>query len=151
MNKSLFNHVFKAGVLSILGGLIYVLLETLWRGYSHWSMFILGGICFAAIGLFNEVIPWEMPFVIQMLLGSLIITTLEFITGCIVNIYLGWEVWNYSDEWLNILGQICPKYSLIWFFISAIAIILDDWLRHKMFNEDKPHYTSIFGGRPNGK
>ena len=79
----------KYGFLGIIGGIIYYLLECLWRGYSHWTMFILGGICFIALGLINEILSWDTPLVIQMLIGGTIITILEFITGCIVNLWLG--------------------------------------------------------------
>ena len=34
-------------VLAVIGGAIYVGIEMLWRGHSHPSMFILGGLCFA--------------------------------------------------------------------------------------------------------
>ena len=55
------NKLLKYLALGTLGGMIYVLIELMWRGYSHWSMFLLGGICFIALGLINEIIPWEMP------------------------------------------------------------------------------------------
>lgn len=130
----------KWGILALIGGVTYAALEMICRGYTHWTMVILGGICFVAVGLLNEIIPWEMPLAVQMLCGSLIITALEFACGCIVNIALGWDVWDYSAEWGNLLGQICPKFSVIWYFVSLIAILLDDWLRHWLFLEDRPHY-----------
>ena len=130
----------KYGVLALIGGVIYGALELIGRGYTHWSMVLLGGICFVAVGLLNEVIPWEMPLVVQMLCGCIIITALEFCCGCIVNIWLGWAIWDYSDEWGNLLGQICPKYSVLWYFISLAAILFDDWLRYWLFKEEKPHY-----------
>lgn len=130
----------KNGILALIGGIIYGALELICRGYTHWTMVILGGICFVAVGLLNEVIPWEMPLVVQMLCGCIIITALEFCCGCIVNIWLEWGVWDYSDEWGNLLGQICPKYSVLWYFISLAAILLDDWLRYWLFFERKPHY-----------
>ena len=47
----------KQAILFGAGGLLYVFVEMLWRGYSHWTMFIVGGLCFVLIGLINEVIP----------------------------------------------------------------------------------------------
>ncbi len=130
--------------LAIIGGVIYGAMELACRGYTHWTMVILGGICFLAVGAINEVIPWGMPLILQMIIGGGIITALELAAGLIVNIGLGWGVWDYSNEWGNFLGQICPKYALIWVGISLIAILLDDWLRWELFGEEKPHYT-IFG------
>ena len=126
--------------LAVTGGLLYIILELVWRGHSHWTMFVLGGLCFALIGLINELIPWCMPLWKQALIGAVIITGLEFLTGCIVNLWLGWNVWDYSDMPLNLLGQICVPYILLWVPVSLIAIILDDWLRYWMFDEDRPRY-----------
>ena len=128
-------------ILFLIGGFIYVLIELAYRGYSHWSMMLLGGLCFLLIGAINEYIPWDMSFFKQCIIGSFIVTTLEFIVGCIVNLLLGWNVWDYSSVPFNILGQICLPFSIIWIFISAIAIILDDYLRYWLFGEEKPHYT----------
>lgn len=132
--------LYKHCVLFSFGGMLYTSIEMLSRGYSHWSMMLLGGVCFLLIGLINEFIPWEMPLWKQMLIGSIIITTLEFLTGCIVNLWLGWNVWDYSDEWGNILGQICPKFTLYWFFLSLFAILIDDFIRYAVFDEERPRY-----------
>ena len=137
------NKLLKYYTLGTLGGVIYVFIELLWRGYSHWSMFLLGGICFIALGLINEIIPWEMPLTAQMFIGCAIITALEFITGCIVNLWLGWDVWDYSDLPYNLLGQISVTSSIGWYFLSAVGIVLDDWLRYIFFGEEKPRYIII--------
>ena len=137
------NKLLKYYTLGALGGVIYVFIELMWRGYSHWSMFLLGGVCFIALGLINEIIPWGMPLTAQMFIGCVIITSLEFITGCIVNLWLGWDVWDYSDLPYNLLGQISLKSSVGWYFLSAVGIVFDDWLRYIFFGEEKPRYIII--------
>ena len=132
------------GCLFLIGGAIYVLIELVYRGYSHWTMFLLGGLCFVLIGGVNEYIPWEMPLWLQAGIGAVIITALEFICGCIVNLALGWNVWDYSSTPLNILGQVCLPFAIIWFVIAHFGIILDDYLRYWLFKEEKPHYTYKF-------
>lgn len=127
-------------ILMSIGGLLYVILELIWRGRSHWTMFIVGGICFLCIGAINEVIPWEMPIWQQGIIGSIIVTNIEFISGCIINLWLGLAVWDYSNVPFNLLGQICLPFIFIWFFISLIAIVIDDYLRYLIFNEEKPNY-----------
>ena len=128
-------------ILTFCGGSLYQILELLWRGYSHWTMFILGGLCFVLLGLINEVLPWNMPLLLQGIVGSaIIVTPLEFITGYIVNIQLGWNIWDYSSMPFNFMGQICLSFSFLWIFISILAIILDDQLRYWQFKEEKPHY-----------
>lgn len=132
--------ILKIIILFIIGGTIYVSLELLFRGRSHISMFILGGLCFVLIGGINNYISWEMPLILQMLIGAVIITTSEFITGYIVNIKLGLNVWDYSNQPFNIMGQICLSFSFLWMLISLIAIVLDDYLRYWIFKEKKPKY-----------
>lgn len=131
---------YKNKILGGIGGLLYFILELAWRGHSHWTMFILGGICFLAIGAVNELIPWCMPLWQQALIGAAIVTVLEFLTGCIVNLWMSWGVWDYSGLPGNVLGQICPQYIALWVPVSLAAIVLDDWLWFWMFLEERPHY-----------
>ena len=130
-------------VLMATGGLLYVVLELIWRGRSHRTMFLLGGICFMALGLINEILPWSLALWKQMLIGVAIITVLEFLTGCIVNLWLGWNIWDYSHLPGNILGQICPQYCLLWLPVSLAGIVLDDWLRYWWWGEVRPHYKIL--------
>lgn len=141
--NNLFKQTFKYLFLFIIGGLIYFCIEILYRGCSHWTMLILGGTCYVLIGAINEVIPWEMALCKQMLIGSGIITVLEFIAGVIVNIILRWHVWDYSNVPFNVLGQICVPFMIVWFFISLLAIVVDDYMRYWFFWEEKPHYKLI--------
>lgn len=134
---------FKYLFLWFVGGLIYIVIELAFRGYSHWTMFVLGGICFVILGLINQVIPWEMPLYQQMLLGDVIVTILEFLTGYLVNIRLGWGIWNYSHLPGNVMGQICPLFCVIWLPVCLAGILLDDWMRYRLFGEDRPHYKII--------
>lgn len=135
--KQLFKYVF----LWFMGGIVYINVEFVFRGYSHWTMFILGGVCFIALGLINELIPWRTPLWRQFLWGDLIVTVLEFLTGYLVNIKLGWNIWDYSHLPGNIMGQICPLFCVLWLPLCLTGIVLDDWLRHWIFNEERPHYT----------
>ena len=132
--------ISKYFVLSCVGGAVYFMLETLWRfdHTSHWSMMLLGAVCFLLLGGLNEFFTWEMPLWLQCLIGALCVTALEFVTGCIVNIWLGWDIWYYDK--FHILHQICLPFTLLWFVLSAVAIIVDDWLRYWFFGEEKPHY-----------
>ena len=123
------------------GGLLYILIELIWRGYSHWTMFALGGICFVFLGLINEILPWQMPLWMQVVIGAIGITILEFLTGCVVNRWLGWGVWDYSNLPGNILGQICPQYMILWLPVSLAGIILDDWIRYRCYGEERPRYN----------
>ena len=130
----------KSIILFIIGGLVYMLFEILFRGYTHWTMGVVGGICFLALGELNEHLDWEMSIILQGLLGACIITVVEFVAGCILNIWLKLDVWDYSNLPFNILGQVCLPFFLLWIPISIYGIWLDDFLRWKLFGEEKPHY-----------
>ncbi len=134
--KQLLKYLF----LFLVGGITYFFIEILFRGYSHWTMAILGGICFVIIGLLNEISSWDMALISQMFLSAVIITTLEFVIGLIINVWLGWNIWDYINQPYNLMGQICLLFSNLWFLLSLPAIILDDYLRYWVLGEEKPHY-----------
>lgn len=123
-----------------IGGVLYLVTEIAWRGHTHWTMFIAGGLCFVLVGAINELFTWELPFIKQCLIGAAVITLVEFVAGLIVNVWLGWGVWDYSGAPFNVLGQICLPYSVLWCLVAAIAIVLDDYIRYWFFNEEKPRY-----------
>jgi uncharacterized membrane protein len=124
----------------MIGGFSYGGIEILFRGYSHISMFIAGGICFILIGLLNEVYSWKMALISQMFISAGIITAVEFLVGLIVNVWLKLHVWDYSRMPYNLLGQVCLLYTNIWFFLSLAGILADDYLRYYILKEEKPRY-----------
>lgn len=121
-------------ILFCIGGILYILIEILARGFSHYTMFIVGGICFILVGILNEITP-KMPMIKQMLISAVLITMVEFLAGCIINLCFGLNVWDYSDRPFNLFGQICLRNSIYWFFLSSAGIILDDLIRHLLFDE----------------
>lgn len=130
----------KCFILFLIGGALYIGIEYIFRGFSDFSMFLAGGICFVLIGLLNEVLPWNLSLISQMFLSALIITIVEFIFGMIVNVWLKKGIWDYSSQPFNFKGQICLLFSNYWFFLSLPAILLDDWLRCHLLGEEKPKY-----------
>lgn len=126
--------------LFIIGGIIYGMIEIAFRGNTHWTMLIVGGLCFMEIGLLNEYPHFRPSLLSQAVLGMIIITTLEFISGVVINIILGWNVWDYSGLPLNILGQICLPFCFAWLGLSVVAIFVDDGLRYLIFKEPLPKY-----------
>lgn len=131
----------KYAFLAWFGGSTYCALEVIWRGYSHWTMILLAAVVFICVGLLNELWSWRTSLVVQVLAGTALATVMEFATGCVVNLWLGWAVWDYSDMPGNLLGQICPQYTALWVPLTLVAILLDDFIRWRFFDEEKPHYT----------
>ena len=114
-------------VIGVIGGLAYMGIEILWRGHTHWSMGVLGGLCFVLIGLQDEM-QKHPPLWLQMLQGAVIVTVLELLVGLVVNRWLGWGVWDYSDMPFNLWGQVCPQFMVAWFFLSAAAVWMENAL-----------------------
>lgn len=134
------HHACKAMVLFLCGGIGYAAVEMLWRGHTHWTMAVLGGILFLLLGGLNEWFSWDMPLWMQCVCGAFIVTDAEFFAGLILNVWLKLDIWDYSGMWGNVLGQICVQYTLAWVGLSLIAIFVDDWLRYLLFGEERPHY-----------
>ena len=131
---------FEYLTLLIWGGWIYYGIELIYRGHSHWTMAILGGLCFIAINAFVRYWPHNFGLVRLVIVGVLIVTWLELIAGIILNIWLGMAIWDYSMLPLNFMGQVSLIYSLLWTPLVVIAIFLDDWLRYILFDIEKPTY-----------
>ena len=112
----IWKHVF----LFSLGGSAYTILELLWRGRSHGSMFALGGACFVLIGQLQKL--RKIPLALLLVLSAGVITGLELITGLLVN--RDYSVWDYRQMPYHYLGQICLNYSLLWIPVSFVAILL---------------------------
>lgn len=130
----------------LFGGFLYGLTEILFRGYTHVSMFVLGGICFVCIG---QIRRWfgRAPLAKRMLLCTVVITVLEFLCGLLVNVTLGLAVWDYSAMPMNILGQVCVSFSAVWCLLSVPAMRLDAALdRH--FRDKQDRTAACVGSSP---
>lgn len=109
--------------LFCMGGSVYFLIEIAYRGHSHISMFLCGGIGLCGIYAIHTVLKNNFA-IFRWILGALYITILEFWCGVIVNLILNLHVWSYASFPFNMLGQICLPFTIIWFFLCIPADIL---------------------------
>ncbi len=142
-DSPLLREIIKLTLLFLMGGMLYFIIELAYKGDSHYSMFLTGGAAFLLMGGINSYFDRNMPLIQQMLFSAVIITLLEFICGVIVNIGFHLNVWDYSHIPFNIMGQICPRFFFIWFALSLVGIILDDFFRYRMFGEAMPKYAIL--------
>ena len=120
-------------------GIVYYRLELLYDGKSSLWMVVVGGVCCGLIGRLNEHPKfYDKKMYQQCLIGTLITLCIEFASGMILNVWLGLGIWNYSDMKWNLYGVVCPQFSVIWFVLMPLCIYVDDWLRWKLFKEEKP-------------
>ena len=108
-------------VMFSMGAFGYGLIEILWRGYTHWTMFIAGGISLCGLSAISEKFEGAKRLG-KAILGGIFITAVEFITGVIFNTRK--NIWDYSRLPLNIGGQICAFYSAAWVLLSFFALPL---------------------------
>lgn len=115
-------------------------LEMLWRGHTHWTMGLLAALLCIPLDLMNDVIPWEMSLFQQAIVGGFTVTAAEFVAGLILNVWLGFGIWDYSELPFNILGQICPQFTALWCLLCLGMIPLFDYLEYWLCGGEKPHY-----------
>lgn len=122
------------------GGTVYYLLETAVRGFSHWSMFLLGGAALVFCTFQGIAMEWTEPLWIQIGRGTLFVLALEFTTGIIVNKIFRLEVWDYSDQPFQIWGQICLPFAILFSGLVTAAILTGGALSYILFGEKKPNF-----------
>ena len=113
------------------GGVIYALIEIVFRGYTHWSMVIVGGLavlCLYLLSAMREKV-WK-----KWIMGTAVILAIEFVSGIILNMLLGWRVWDYSRYRFNLYGQICLPFALCWLALCIPGNALCALVREKVFN-----------------
>lgn len=111
----------KALILSLMGGDLYCMVELIWRGHTHWSMFLLAAMLSLPLDLANEHMAWERPLWLQALIGGSVITLAELGAGLILNVWLKLDIWDYSRLPGNLWGQVCLKYALLWVVLAGTA------------------------------
>lgn len=123
-----------------LGGSLYYAFEIIFRGFSHWTMFVLGGICFLFIYVQGKLLHFVDSLAIQLMRCMIFITSMEFITGIIVNKWMHMNIWDYSNLPMQLFGQICIPFIIIFSGLCAVAIILSGYIGYWFYREEKPHF-----------
>lgn len=121
-------------IVYMIGSVGYCAIELLWRGYSHWTMTVTGGVCFMIIYLTNRMMRSYSVFK-KCLVCAVDVTAIELMVGCIVNVLLGWNVWDYSDQPFSFMGQICPGFFVLWFLLVLPVIIISDTMQKSIFGD----------------
>lgn len=68
------------------------------------------------------------------------VTSMEFITGIIVNKWLGLGVWDYTNQPFHLFGQICLPFVVLFSGLCVIGILLSGYLSYWLYDEPKPHF-----------
>lgn len=125
------NKFKKKVIFFAIGSVGYGLIEVLWRGHTHWSMLIAGGICFVFFSSIAKSFK-KKPLIFKALLCSVAVTVVELVFGIIFNLILKMNVWDYSNMPFNFQGQICPLFTLIWGALGFVFIPLANKLNEML-------------------
>ena len=115
--------------LFLAGSFAYPALELLWRGQTHSSMALAGGICLCLINHICCDALEDNSMVSRCLAGTGVITGVELVLGLLLNRLLGFDIWDYSNVPLNLLGQVCLPYSFLWMGLTLPAMAFCELFR----------------------
>lgn len=147
--------MYKTGekVLSVLlwffGGTMYFMLEVVFKSITghperiSWTMLVLAVVLCIPVERAGYQLPWECPLWLQALACAALVTVTEFVAGCVLNLFLGLDIWDYSDLPCNLLGQICLPFSAVWWVLCLVFIPVFDLLRYAVAGGEKPWYVLI--------
>lgn len=113
------------------GALGYGLIEVLWRGSTHPTMLLAGGVCLLSLGEVNRKMNGQ-PLLYRCVAGGSVITGIELAIGTVCNLGLGMKIWDYSGIPLNFHGQICLLFSVAWSLLSLGAMLLERVMRRAL-------------------
>lgn len=140
-------------VLWTWGGTTYFFMEVAYKSFTghperiSWTMLALAIVICAIIERCGNEFPWEMSLLKQATICTAIITASELLAGCALNIALGLNVWDYSHLPGNVLGQICPQFTTLWFAIVLAFIPAFDWIRWAIIGGQRPTYRLFRANR----
>jgi len=129
--KPMTKHIFfkELTITFCIGCVAYPCLEIAFRGYSHWTMSLAGGLCFALLYAIQRTMP-NLPFWQKAIAGTLTITAIELTVGTVVNLWLGWTVWDYSNLRFHYLGQVSLIFVAIWYILSSLFFSVAGSVEH---------------------
>ena len=125
-----------------IGGLFGFILEVFFRRYvsvKRWVKpgFLVGpfiplyGFGAAILYAFDAYIPWEaisdlhwLNVLLEILSLGIALTLIELIAGLIFVKGMKIRLWDYSRQWGNFMGLICPLFSFFWLLGAALYVLL---------------------------
>ena len=129
-------------------GFIYCMIEILFRGWSHWSMFVLTGF----LGVFcvdsiNNTLSFDCDYIVQIIISTILCTIGEGISGIILNVWLQLNVWDYSKMTFGtfFFGQCNVLFCFAWMLIISIIIFYCDAYNYYILKIEPCPYYIIFG------
>lgn len=132
-------YIVLASTLFVVGSLVGWLIELLFRRFvsqKKWmnpgfltgpylpiygfGVLVLYGVSNLSFGITNQVVD----VIVHVLVIGVGMTLIEFLAGLIFIKGLKVKLWDYSNQKGNIMGIICPSFSLIWLVVGSLYYFL---------------------------
>ena len=84
------------------------------------GVLVLYGVSNLSLGIPNQV----LDVIIHILIIGVGMTLIEFVAGLIFIKGFKVKLWDYSNRKGNIMGIICPSFSLIWLVVGSLYYFL---------------------------
>lgn len=84
------------------------------------GVLVLYAVSNIPLGITNQI----ADIIVRILIIGVGMTVVEFIAGLIFIKGLKVKLWDYSDRKGNIMGIICPSFSLIWLVVGSLYYFL---------------------------
>lgn len=84
------------------------------------GVLVLYAVSNIPLGITNQI----ADIIVRILIIGVDMTVVEFIAGLIFIKGLKVKLWDYSDRKGNIMGIICPSFSLIWLVVGSLYYFL---------------------------
>lgn len=140
--KKIFKFLLKILLIYSFSGGLYLMIETLFRGYSFMEMYYLAGFLGLLAYFMNNIFSYDMDFIMQCSILTIAGTFCEGVVGNIFN--QDHHIWDYTHLPLSFWNDQCNLiFVMLWFILFVIAIPLLDYIGWKCWNEDKPYYMVL--------
>ena len=126
LNYSVFTLFYYFIIYSFMGWCIETIYATINKKEFVNRGFLHGPFCpvygFGTLSIIILLKPIE-PDYLFLFLGSVLLTsTIEYITGYILETAFNCTWWDYRNEPFNLKGRICLHFSVLWGFVSIVAL-----------------------------
>ena len=144
--KVVFIEIFRLLMVYALSGGVYVLIETLYRGFSTIEMYYLTGFLGVLGMVMNNIFSYDTDYILQTTILTFIGTISEGICGLIVN--KDHHIWDYRRLFGTFFYNQCNIYFvIIWFILFLFLIPILDFIEWDLFHykPNTPPYYMVFG------
>jgi len=118
-------------IVFVLGSLLGKAIEITWRSFRagrivhngfcagpYSPIYGVGSLLGLTIASFPTLIWWRLVIFV------LVITSLELITGLALEKFYHTRLWDYSKDWMNYKGLICPLYTMLWSLLGMVFLFV---------------------------